>query len=413
MNICIHRGTHEIGGTCIEIELDGKRIVLDVGLPLDDSNRDLVLPPVKGFDKPDTSLLGVVISHPHQDHYGLARVLPEETMFLIGEAACNILSAAEVFTPGGITLKNVIYLSDRQPIKLGPFTITPYLVDHSAYDAYAILIEGGGKRIFYTGDLRGHGRKSNLFDRLLQDPPKNVNAMLMEGTTIGRTDTDKGFPSEDDIEAEMVKIFVHITGMPLVCCSGQNIDRLVTVFRACKKAERMFIVDMYTAHILHAIGNKHLPQAEWPEIRVFLPYFQKRRIIRQNDFDIANQYKAHRIYPERLAGIAMNAVMLFRPSMTEDLERAGCLDGACLVYSMWDGYLRKDDHIKFLAWLEGKGIPLIKCHTSGHASQKDLKRLREAFSGAKLIPVHTDDPSAVRSLFADVLEVSDGITFTI
>jgi len=34
VRICIHRGTMEIGGTCVEIESQAKRIVLDVGLPL-------------------------------------------------------------------------------------------------------------------------------------------------------------------------------------------------------------------------------------------------------------------------------------------------------------------------------------------------------------------------------------------
>ena len=35
MNICIHRGAHQIGGTCIELESQGKRLVLDIGVPLD------------------------------------------------------------------------------------------------------------------------------------------------------------------------------------------------------------------------------------------------------------------------------------------------------------------------------------------------------------------------------------------
>jgi ribonuclease J len=33
MRVCIHRGAHEIGGTCIEIEAQGKRLVLDIGPP--------------------------------------------------------------------------------------------------------------------------------------------------------------------------------------------------------------------------------------------------------------------------------------------------------------------------------------------------------------------------------------------
>ena len=73
MRLRIHRGTKEIGGTCIEIEAQGRRIALDVGLPLDvpDDGQEELLPEVPGFREPDDSLLGVVISHPHQDHYGL------------------------------------------------------------------------------------------------------------------------------------------------------------------------------------------------------------------------------------------------------------------------------------------------------------------------------------------------------
>ena len=73
MRLRIHRGTKEIGGTCIEIEAQGKRIALDVGLPLDapDDGQEELLPEVPGFREPDDGLLGVVISHPHQDHYGL------------------------------------------------------------------------------------------------------------------------------------------------------------------------------------------------------------------------------------------------------------------------------------------------------------------------------------------------------
>ena len=95
MRVCIHRGTKEIGGTCVEIESRGARIVVDVGLPLDVTNPDAIpLPPIHKSKTPDPSLLGVVISHPHQDHFGLAYKLPDQTLFLIGEAAQSILAAA-------------------------------------------------------------------------------------------------------------------------------------------------------------------------------------------------------------------------------------------------------------------------------------------------------------------------------
>jgi len=84
MKACIHRGAKEIGGTCVEIESQGRRIVLDVGQPLDvDDPNQVPLHPVPGFEWPDPSLLGVIISHPHLDHYGLAHRLPKETLFLM------------------------------------------------------------------------------------------------------------------------------------------------------------------------------------------------------------------------------------------------------------------------------------------------------------------------------------------
>lgn len=413
MRACIHHGANEIGGTCIELESQGKRIVLDVGLPLDVEPVDMDLYPIKGFDEPDPSLLGVFISHPHQDHYGLAHMLPKETTFLIGKAAESILSAAEVFSPSGIKLENTIHLEHRVPISLGPFTLTPYLVDHSAYDAYAVLVEADGKRLFYTGDLRAHGRKARLFEELVNDPPRNVDVLLMEGTNIGHEIIETGFPTESDLEARFEEQFNNTRGMTLVWCSGQNIDRLVTVFRACKRTGRQLIVDMYTAHVLRATGNLNIPQAHWEEMSVFLPYFQKQRVKRLGAFDVSGSYKKWRIHPKHLAEAAPKSVMLFRPSMMRDLEEAGCLEGARLVYSMWDGYLERDEMQPFLAWLKEKKIPMDKVHTSGHAEVGDLRRLRCAFPDVALVPIHSEQTSQFEEVFGGVTYREDGEMWTV
>jgi len=403
MKVCIHRGAKEIGGTCIEIESLGKRLVLDIGQPLDCPDAECaVMPAVKGFEEEDASLLGVIISHPHQDHYGLAHRLPESTRFLMGAAAERILKAAADFTPSGGTFKHVTHLENNTPIKLGPFTITPYLVDHTAYDAYAVLIEADGKRLFYTGDLRGHGRKSKLFEGLITHPPANVDVLLMEGTTLQREGTEKGFPTEHELELELAKLFKETKGMPLVNCSGQNIDRIVTVFNAAKRSGRQFIADMYTAHILAATENPRVPQSFWKEVSVFLPYSQKKRIVQDKSYSIADKFYSDRIYPENLASAASRSVMLFRPNMCSDLEKAKCLGGACFVYSMWDGYLSDEKNKDFLAWLQQHNIPLYKHHTSGHASVSDLIRLRNAFTSAVAVPVHCAEPELFKTTFNHV-----------
>jgi len=409
MKICIHRGANQIGGSCVEIEFRNSRIVLDVGLPLDSAYpEDVELPDVPGFLNQDLSLLGIIISHPHQDHYGLISRVNKDIPIIIGEAAQRILEKAGLFTGNKVRFISNIHLSDNKPFNIGPFRITPFLMDHSAFDSYAILVEAGNKKLLYTGDLRAHGRKRSLFYKLVNNPPSGVNVLLMEGTTIGRTGNDDSFATEYDAETEMVSEFCKMNGIGLVMCSSQNIDRLITVFKSCVRSNKQLIIDMYAAEILKATGNPKIPQADWSRIRVFLPENQKRQIKKNKAYNVAAQYRDNRIYPEELKSVASMSVMNFRPSMMRDLEKAGCVDSARLFYSMWDGYLKEPRIKLFLDWLSKWKIPLVKCHTSGHAPLKDLRQLRNAFQEAVAVPIHTDNPERFTDLFGNVAIHKDG-----
>ena len=139
MKACIHRGSKEIGGTCIEIESQGQRIILDIGCPLDCTINESTIPEISGIHNNDKSLLGIIVSHPHLDHYGLLNAVTQDIPILVGDGAKKIINAANFFFPtNNPKVKDSIKLEDRKSISLGPFIITPYLVDHSAYDAYAI-----------------------------------------------------------------------------------------------------------------------------------------------------------------------------------------------------------------------------------------------------------------------------------
>jgi len=127
MRVCIHRGTHEIGGTCIEIEAQYKRIILDIGLPLESELADAPLPPVSGFTESDPSLLGIFISHLHMDHYGLASKVREEIPILIGLAAQRILQAAESFIPDTAGFHKTIEIKDRTPDQSQSFGVVKQL----------------------------------------------------------------------------------------------------------------------------------------------------------------------------------------------------------------------------------------------------------------------------------------------
>jgi ribonuclease J len=90
MKAIIHRGTKEIGGSCVELIANNSRILIDLGMPLVNQNKEpfepksiegksieelkgeKILPNVAGLYKNEKSQIdAVLISHSHLDHYGL------------------------------------------------------------------------------------------------------------------------------------------------------------------------------------------------------------------------------------------------------------------------------------------------------------------------------------------------------
>lgn len=404
MKVRIHRGTQQIGGTCIELKAGNDRIVLDFGLPLDgDANDASLVPEITGPD-----LKAVLISHPHIDHYGLLHHLPENTTIVMGEAARRIVEVAAPFTKQPLPSLKGPDLVHGKTLQLGAFQITPYLVDHSAYDAYSFLIEAEGKRIFYSGDFRAHGRKSKLFEQIVAHPPKDIDVMFMEGSSLSRLESEATFPSESDMENDILSTLQATKGMVLFHTSAQNIDRVVSLYRACRRAKRHLVIDLYAAAILAATGNKNIPQSDWDDVNLFVPHSQRILIKNNGWFSLLKQHSTHRIYKEDLKAMADHAVTLFRPLMQGDLDRADCLDGAGYIYSQWDGYLEKGSYAETEKWLEAKGIDRQHIHTSGHASPKDLQRFADALNPQALVPIHSFATEKYSGLFKNVVYRQDG-----
>lgn len=409
MRVRIHRGANQIGGSAIEVEAASSRLLLDCGLPLDgDPDDDTLLPDMPGLRTQDASLLGIVLSHGHRDHWGLIPKARADIPVFMGAATERILCAAAPFVPGAATVQAAGHLVDGQPLTLGPFTVTPYLVDHSAFDAYALLVEADGKRLFYSGDLRGHGRKHALFDRMLQQPPAAIDAMLMEGSSIGRLPEHHSFPTEQEVEQALVTRMRAATGMVLVAASAQNIDRVVSIYRAAKRTGRILLVDLYAAEILRATGRDSIPQTHWPDVALFTPHRQRVMVRERELFEVLDRHKAGRVFPEDLAATPERFVVLYRHAFHQNLVRAGCLSGAHAVWSQWAGYLVQPYGGAAVSALEAQGVPIETIHTSGHASIADLKRLAEAVAPRRLVPIHSFEPQRFGELFRDVVQRQDG-----
>jgi ribonuclease J len=327
----------------------------------------------------------------------------------MGEAAHRILDEAVFFTGRPAPPRPTGFLRHEEPLSFGPFTVTPLLADHSGYDAYSLLVEAEARRLFYTGDLRAHGRKGALFERLLGRPPPDIDVLLMEGTHVREgASSETGLRTERDVEEACVELFRSTGGMVLVQYSPQNVDRLVTLFKAARRSGREFVMDLYATSPAAATGRTTIPHAGWDGVRVYLPHAQRRKVIEAAEFDRTDRVRAARVYPEQLAARPGEFVMTFRQSMARELAKAKCLEDARAIWSLWPGYLEGPSGQKTRSWLAEREIPLTVEHASGHASVRDLQRLVEALAPERVVPIHSFASDRFPDFFPRVDSRPDG-----
>nr|WP_315140356.1 MBL fold metallo-hydrolase [uncultured Flavobacterium sp.] len=432
MNLIIHRGTNEIGGSCIELQSENSRILLDFGMPLLCANgmvfnfkeyenlsvRELVsknvLPDVKEAYSANSKIDGLIISHAHADHYGLMHYVDKDIPIWIGEATHEILKLNNIFLNQHNVIEKPNYFQRWKKFQIGDFTITPYWNDHSAFDTYSFLIEANGKKVWYSSDFRSHGRKKEIYKKFIENPPKNVDCLIMEGTTIGRdTITSK---TEVVIENEFYECFKNSTSINYVCTSAQNIDRLVSIYKACLKAGKTFVVDVYGAHILEKLsGFAKLPTLfnGYPNMGVYFYSKPTTKLINRGYQKLVYKYTSKKMEKEEIVNHPSDYVLLVRTSMIQDLKSMNVKDGN-LIYSMWPGYKDQPKTKEFIDVFINNNFKIIDIHTSGHADIEILREYANAINPKVITPIHTNNKNDYKSIFDQpILELDDNQSYAI
>ena len=389
VEIFFHKEPERIGGGITEIKYNNHRLIIDMGaelqfapfgrsINLDTKDIGELNPQIEGVTIGNADCDGVLISHYHEDHIGLLRyVLPEVPVYMskvcrdISLTIKNRLKNAGHIGPSDNSIAcleraHVFTLADfGRDIEIGPFAVRPLRVDHSAFDALAYLITVGGKRIFFTGDFRNHGYTGKKFFQLLNYYVGKVDVLLIEGTMLGRE--DKEF-SEWELSKEMQEVCAKYKYV-LYLGSSTNIDSLFSISNAAKYTDKKLCLDAYQKDILQIVADNSSST------------FYKR------DLESKDYHKNGLVIAMRMSQLGF---------AKKFYEKYG--DESAIIYSLWEGYVERDEELKALSKLWGeKFIPL---HSGGHASIDALERTLAICTDERttIIPMHVNAVDDFRKL---------------
>ena len=282
------------------------------------------------------------------------------------------------------------------------FTVKSFLVDHSTPEAFAFLIEADGKRIFYSGDFRATGRKSIVFKKLIENPPENIDLLLIEGTMIGRS--NYLYPTELSVEQAIYTVVKEQKNISFLISSAQNIDRFISVFKACRDAHKKLVIDVYSAWVLEIARkvSKYIPAIEWEEIKVYDHPSQLKKISDKTFDKFRNRIKLQRVGNTVFQDPSDYVYFIRCPNekLINKLRNQGLIN---IIYSQWEGYLL-EEHKNYCTDIINKlkkdpAISFQTIHTSGHATVKDLMTLSKSINSKKIVPVHTANPLEFQNIF--------------
>ena len=374
MKIEIYRGTHQIGGSAIEISTASTRIILDFGneLTLDETYIPNKLD-IDGVTKGTPNCDGIVISHYHMDHLGqLASVLPEIPVYM-GALGRKVALIGAGYQDKDLYLRLLGANTFRggEAFSIGDIRIRPLVIDHSAADSYMFIIEAEGKRVLYTGDFRLHGLRYHVLEKLVKTYIGKVDVLITEGTSLSR-DADECISEA----AVLDDIFSYIQDgkYVFIMCSSTNIDRIMGIWQNMPM-DKVLICDAYQRRILDTVINN--------------VYYESSLYRRHDSPLVLDKGKYPKYYMDNgfvsLVRATENHISHIQEFPKDDVR---------IIYSMWIGYIEENLALKDLL----DTYPSYICHASGHVSKPDLLKFIDLVNPDVIIPVHTDSPEKLEEL---------------
>lgn len=369
---------------CLALEHPDGVLVVDCGtsFPADDHGIDVIRPDFRYLESVKDRVVGVFITHGHEDHIGAVPYLlsslsipvygPNHALGLIRRR----LQEHE-FDEDAVTLRSA---SPGTTYELGPFSVEPVRVAHSIVEASALCIRSSAGTVFHTGDFDfdpdpPYGEPTDEA-RILALGDAGVDLLLSDSTNVGiagRTGSERivGQALERLVEQATQRVFVGLF--------ASNVQRLSKLGELAQRVGRKLCLlgrSLSTqANVGHEIGR-----LRW-QSDLLIPPEQLRDYPRDRVLVLVGGTQAERTSSmcrlaknnHRWVEVERGDTILFSSRVIPGNERA--------VHEMVCDLLRQGAIIH-----TRHTDPDI--HVSGHASREEQVRMIELVRPKAFVPVH-------------------------
>jgi ribonuclease J len=243
-------------------------IMVDLGITFPEGDFepgvDVILPDLRFIEDEQISLLGIVLTHGHEDHIGaLIELWPRLKAPVYATPFTSGLLKAKQSEFGGKTRLDIKTVGVGASFKIGPFDLEFIQVAHSIPEPQGLLIKTAEGNVLHTGDWKidatpflGTDTDS---ERLTALGTSGIDAIICDSTNALRAGRS---PSETDVANSLTEIISRAKRAVAVTIFASNVSRILAIANAARTNGRTLLVAGRAMHrmIAVAIETGHLPK---------------------------------------------------------------------------------------------------------------------------------------------------------
>ena len=379
-------GATGVGMNCFAYGLNGKWLVVDCGIGFPDDNLpgvDCLLPDPQFLAEHKSDIVGLVITHAHEDHIGAIPYLWRDLQCPIYcTAFAKELIDSKLAEEGLLGRAEVHTVTQGDVIELSPFEIEFVKVTHSIPEPNALAIRTKAGLIVHTGDWRfeeDQKESTTDYETLKALGKEGVLAVICDSTN---TSEEKVKANEQDVQKNLSRLIGEHPGCKIaVGCFASNVVRMQSIYRAAKENGRVVCL---LGRSLWRIDAAARATGYFKDIPEFLSEQEALELPQNQVLYICTGSQGER-------HSALNNLAAMMPTPNQVSFGAG--DVVIFSSSVIPGNEKAIDLLQ--KKLRSKGIEIITektelVHISGHYAGDDLKKMYDLLKPHIVLPVHGD-----------------------